>query len=175
MGKIANLVFDFIFKIYFRYLLRNLAENEVIYFIDLDNTLINTYPYIKDIENIGYLNLPPNDSVLTLVNSILHQNSHVYILTARNWRIFKETRLWVHKYLPMFNLRNLILVSSPFQKLWFFKYSLRKGIKIIVYDDLSYNHENGRVLFYDEIISHIYDLGICYFGYSYLEEIKGNK
>jgi hypothetical protein len=40
------------------------------------------------------------------------------------------------------------------------------------FDDLSYNHENKVILFYDDVINDLNRLNIKYYGYDWIEKNK---
>ena len=62
------------------------------------------------------------------------------------------------------------------KKVKFIEYLVSKGYLIEFYDDMSYNHENGKVLFYENEINYIKNLNLEYFGVKYLNLLnKINK
>ena len=46
---------------------------------------------------------------------------------------------------------------------------------IVYFDDLSYNHENGEVLYYEEVIKAVQKMPIRYIGYAELIKMQTNN
>ena len=60
----------------------------------------------------------------------------------------------------------LFLVPTAEDKLPYLKKALHQTNKITYYDDLSYNHENGQVKFYNSLIDYIKKTPINYIGFT---------
>ena len=54
-------------------------------------------------------------------------------------------------------------------KVNFIKFLCDKGFKIFFYDDMSYNHENNKVLFYENEIKILKKMSIKFFDYKFLK------
>ena len=90
-------------------------------------------------------------------------------MSVRDYRYYGLTKRWLeNNCLKNFDL---ILVSSPFEKLRLLKLFPRKDI--IYYDDLSHSHEKGSVIFYDEVLTELASLSnVRYIGYDKLRIIQ---
>lgn len=138
---------------------------------DLDNTLADTYPNINQQDtNRMYVNLPVLEGMARLVKDKIHKKSTCIILTARQYKYESATKFWIRKNLS----KNLlvIIVPSAYSKLEYLKIASQKYKTVNYYDDLSYNHENGKVLFYKDIIEKLEPLSINYYDYGQIKEIN---
>jgi ribosome biogenesis SPOUT family RNA methylase Rps3 len=62
-------------------------------------------------------------------------------------------------------------VSKPGDKLFYLN-SILQTHRVIYYDDLSYNHENGKVLFYEKMIEEIKKMDIVYYDYDFIKKLN---
>jgi hypothetical protein len=139
--------------------------------IDIDNTIADTWPTInsnKD-EFLRYKNLTAFDKMIHFFKTeMLNKDVYFLFLSARNPIYFYTTKKWLLKH--GFNSINLILVPEAEDKLQIIKL-IPLNKKVIIYDDLSYNHENGEVKFYYDIINKIKTMeNVNYFDYEYLKK-----
>ncbi len=143
------------------------------YIIDIDNTIADTWPTLKSIDNeyLRYKNLFGFQKMISyLKTKKLEKNVHFVFLSARNPRHYFVTKKWLKN--QGFTSVNLILVPSPHDKLEIIKL-IPKRKSIFIYDDLSYNHENGEIKFYSEIINELKDMkNVCYYDYEFLKKYQ---
>jgi hypothetical protein len=96
-------------------------------------------------------------------------------LSNRNIFTYTVTRNWLLKNnLIDDNKDLLILTCFPEQKLYFLNLLVNTKALVIYYDDLSYNHENNKIQFYNHIISEIRNMDIKYFDYSHINNLNKN-
>ena len=137
-----------------------------IYCFDLDNTLFNTWPSLKNrqeskswlayffSENKRILSLKSFAQMKELISARLNRNNtEVLFLSARHWSLWPVTYLQLILLFGFLHPRRIILVPTAAKKpnklnvIW-----LRYNCKITWVDDLSFGHETGVVQFYhDEI------------------------
>ena len=68
----------------------------------------------------------------------------------------------------------LFLVPRAEDKLPYLNKALEYATRITYYDDLSYNHENGEVKFYSNVITELKKLRITYIGYQEINKVNRN-
>ena len=144
-----------------------------IYIFDLDNTLANTWPSF----NLGYKshsdrlkNLKPINGMVRIFNKLISKDKNVFVVTARSYEHFFITKNWLMQNTYFQNTFKLILVERPKDKLQIFKLIKKNYQNIVCYDDLSYNHENNDIKFYDDVIDNLKNDVSKYFGYDFIME-----
>lgn len=143
--------------------------NRSLYIFDIDNTIGNTYPtltrqYPSETERL--LSIPVFPRMKVLLNNLLTSPSRkVIFLTSRSYLAWNTTYLWLNQNGIAVAKSDVIIVSSPAQKTEFIKKILPRSKPVTFIDDLSYNHENGQVKFYDTEIQLISGLSLRYVGY----------
>lgn len=155
-----------LFKVRFRWLIRNLGEYSSVYLIDIDNTLANTWPSLKEYvyksENYRYRSLPIFIGMRNFINDRLKENAEVIFISARSFFSYNATSDWLfHNGLSG---HQLILVPDPDSKLDYIIELLYRNIRVTYVDDLSHSHELGRVQLYEELILGLKELPIKYLG-----------
>lgn len=157
--------FFLIFKFLF---LRLTFKNKKIIIFDIDNTIANTWPSLLmsfKTEKDRLISLPRFEKVLNLAQDHILANEKVIFLTARDYKLYSITLKWLLNI--GISKPNLIMVSKPYEKIKLLRSIPNK--RIILYDDLSYNHENGYVKFYDKEILLISQMkNVEYLDYNYL-------
>lgn len=76
---------------------------------------------------------------------------------------------------PQYFNDNLSLTNNPIIDTLIKAKSLNTHYPIIYFDDLSYNHENGEVLFYENVIHAVRKMPIRYIDYDELLIMQANK
>ncbi|MGV6831742.1 MAG: hypothetical protein ACWA5P_09295 [bacterium] len=138
---------------------------------DLDNTLADTYPNINQEDTTRmYSNLPVLEGMASILKDKIQKKRTCIILTARQYKYESVTKFWIQKNLSKKLL--VIIVPSAFSKLAYLKLASSKYKTVNYYDDLSYNHENGKVLYYEDVIQKIELLDINYYNYNQIKEIN---
>ena len=170
-GK-SILFYLFLIKCYFNFKMVFL-KSSVIYIIDIDNTIADTWPNISSIQDecINYKNLPAFHKLINFFKTEMeNKEAYFLFLSARNPVYFFITKKWLMK--QGFKSINLILVPKAFDKLDLIR-SIPLDKKILMYDDLSYNHENGGAKFYTDIIDEVKAMkNVNYFDYEFLKKYQ---
>ena len=148
-----------------------LRKAKKIYFVDIDNTLSDTWPTLKiknyNSENKRLKSLPIFIGMKRyLSNSIINDKHLLVFLSARNYKYYSTTSNWLNSN-GFYNFC-LILVNSPYEKPFFINSYLIKNVEKIIIDDLSYNHENDNILFYKDVVN-------IFKNYNYIDFDEINK
>jgi len=105
------------------------------------------------------------------ISNIDKNNSIVIILTAREYWYYSLTKKWIES--NELNINELIVVSKPYEKILLLKEVM---INCEYYDDMSYNHENNHIIFYENEIKAIKSFSnISYYNYDDIKKINGVK
>tara|TARA_B110000908_G_C10167692_1_gene409250 strand:+ start:683 stop:1132 length:450 start_codon:yes stop_codon:yes gene_type:complete len=142
--------------------------------LDIDNTIANTWVYLKNKQsetNISYKDIPVLSKTLDHI-ATYYATLPIVFLSHRNVMTFNETSQWLNQKITK-KEHLLVLVSNPYDKLYYINMVLKKS-KVIYYDDLSYNHEKGIVFFYDKIINEVKKLDLIYYDYEFIKELNQN-
>jgi hypothetical protein len=155
-----------LFKVRFRWLIRDTKKNSSIYLIDIDNTLANTWPSLKDYvyksENYRYRSLPIFIGMRNFINDRVRRNTKVIFISARSYFNYYATARWLFDNgLPG---HQLILVPNADSKLDYIIELLYRSINVVYVDDLSHSHELGTVELYEDLILGLKELPIQYLG-----------
>ena len=158
-----------------------------VYVFDIDNTISNSFPSLIDrkktipifrliTETYRVLRLPFFKNMVFIVkNRIKRKNSIVFFLSARHPLLWLPTYLSLIYRIGFINPRNLILVRNTLKKIKVFELlnDMFKNRKIRVIDDLSYNHENGEIKYYEKVISFcVKNKSIIYFDKKVIDKIN---
>jgi hypothetical protein len=178
--KYSDLILEFLLRKAVYGKIRKKSFDQIFVF-DLDNTIVNTwYGYNLDEGAPKFLSFfsiykkaKAYPEMINLINSINSNNNIVIFLTARNSIFFRSTKIWLENQLSIDNY-NLILVNSASRKLRILE-SLSKMGKVNYYDDLSYGHEFGKVVFYEKMIKQVKALPIQYFDYEYISKFNSTN
>lgn len=171
--KLVNYIFDNFSFIAFKFKINRLRSSDEVVIFDLDNTLLDTYPLLnsmplKDV----FTKVKTHSEMMKLYNHFSEKNVFVLILSARKIEFVRITSDYIKQNI---NLKgSFYLVSEPSKKVRFLKYSAAFFTKVTLFDDLSYNHENGEVKFYHDVIKEVHELSIIYFGYEEILKINGS-
>lgn len=105
-----------------------------------------------------------------LINNIKKKNKRIVILTAREYWYIGITKKWLSSCNIGYDL--LVVVPNPSKKI-----ELLSAVNFdcIYYDDMSFNHEKGKVLYYKKEINDILKMkNIKYFDYVEIQKINKN-
>ena len=149
------------------------SHHKNIYIFDLDNTLADTYPYLKT--NIGYDKIPAHQGMINILKKKIVDNQFCIILSARDYRVKSVTRKWLEVNLELKKEIPLFLVPTAADKLSYLRFADKTFENTYYYDDLSYNHENGEVKFYHKVIETLKNTSIHYYGYDEINIINQQK
>jgi hypothetical protein len=130
------------------------AKSKQILLLDIDNTLADTWPTLNqewNSESDRLSKLNPFEPVISYLLKSYCPNQYQWVfLSSRNYLSHLVTINWLKKNNLPAGWKNVILVQSPMEKIDLInKYAKNK---IVYFDDLSYNHENGKIKFYEEEI-----------------------
>jgi len=140
---------------------------------DLDNTLMDTGNYLKSTHCVFLKKLklfPPfYKNIIKVVQSI-RKDSDLTFISHRNIFLYPISLIQI-KLMGFFKFK-LIHVDSVPKKTEYLKKYIMEYEDIHYFDDLSYNHENKVILFYDDVINDLNRLNIKYYGYDWIEKNK---
>ncbi len=148
-----------------------------LYFIDIDNTLADTYPSLlkqHPSERERLLNLPPHNNMIRILKNSFNAKRKYVFISARSYKQYFTTVEWLKKQGLPANLLNTIIVKTPQLKISLIQNYYVKG-KTIVIDDLTYNHEHGIVKYYQQEIDMLQKLKLKHIGYSTILKINSTK
>lgn len=168
-NKIQNL-----YWLKFWFFLKTIKNEQELVIFDLDNTLADTYPCIKnkiDLTKV-YAQLKVHNGTKSMLIEHL-KSDKVIILSARPYKYRKVTEQWVTDNLVGSKKKlSIFLVHKVNLKLRYLLAATKSKKSITYYDDLSYNHENGEVKFYYEIIQSVRNLPLRYIDYNQIRKIN---
>lgn len=152
-------------------------KNQTLVFIDIDNTIADTWPSIKSAKYSNeferHKNLIAFEGMKKYIQSQFRGGQHkVIYLTARYFNLINVTKSWLLSNGFFYRKDNLILISKPRLKPTFLKLAINKNYKVIYIDDLSYNHENGEIKFYENVIKEVEAMSVSYIGYKEINKIN---
>jgi len=170
-------LFFFIYKIVFKF--NSVNYGDVIYIYDIDNTICNT-GYRSNYQGFLDKDLVNNLEVfIPIKNKILNQykySNNIFFFSVRPIKFWLLTFFWLNRNEIKVNIFQLFFFNSPMKKIKFIEYLVNKGYLIEFYDDMSFNHENGKVMFYESEINYLKKLKLNYYGFKYLNLLnKINK
>lgn len=161
--KFVDAVIDlFQYVIFYIYIFRSKKK---IIISDIDNTISNTWPHIKA-GNLDYLKLEFIEKNVDLVKKLNEDNSILIFLSAREHVYYFKTKKWLKRRFSKFIL---FTVSNPKKKIKYIKHKNFNRDGNFFIDDLSHNHENGEVKFYDDLIAYALSAHFKYYGYDRLK------
>ena len=116
--------------------------------LDLDNTIVLTAEWLcenssKNLE-LAYERASLNESLIRHLETEYPKDKFYYfIVSARPYRNYKSTKKWILENLGKILPVEFILVRTAKTKLFFYNFFHSK--KIVLFDDLTFNHENRSV------------------------------
>lgn len=130
------------------------------YIIDIDNTLT-----VSELgAPVNHRSPAPREQTVRFVQRLLEEEKAVLFLSARDFRLYDNTKDWLANQQIWTKSKGLFLVRSANAKLPYLMKAIRQNSKVIFVDDMSYNHENGTVKSYDDEISRLQELDLLYLG-----------
>ena len=166
--------FIFIFyRIIYNKIFRIKFKNNKVSVFDLDNTIYNTWPNLVNKSRIySYNSIDIFKSMQTVVNK-RYSKSNIIFLSARKIKFYMETYFILKRDFPNIKF-TLILVENTRDKLVYLDFLNQKKLILSYYDDLSYNHENGKILYYENVIKSVNKMNIKYFNHNEILKINNN-
>ena len=172
MRKIIKALYNPFIQFYFISKLKSFTngkkKNEFLV-LDIDNTIADTWTNLKEFKKNRksyFLSLRPLEGTINYVNSKFSQLPIIFI-SNRNIIDYKVTKEWLKNNGFNMNENLLIVTNNPIDKVQYLKY-LSKNFKIHYFDDLSYNHENGKVLFFEEVLDEVKKMNLNYYDYQFI-------
>lgn len=162
----ANILYKFIFRF------KKLSKSKTLYIYDIDNTIAKTHecPNFKGVLNKNNVGILENNKNIT--NKIISNYKNkdvVFFFSVRPINIWIDTYRWLKKIGINVRPSELFFFQTPMHKVEFIKFLCDKGYNIFFYDDMSYNHENKKILFYKNEIEILKKLAINFFDYDFLK------
>ena len=100
--------------------------------------------------------------------------SDIVFLSARKIKFYMQTFHILKRDFPNIKF-TLILVEKTKDKLFYLDFLNEKSKILAYYDDLSYNHENDKIIFYKSVIDSVKKMKINYFGLNEIIKINNNE
>lgn len=168
---LSGLVFLFKFSITKLFL-----KKRKIVFVDIDNSIADTWPLLRNGHADVSLLPPLDNSIAFLKENYNFFQYDIVFLSHRDVRLFNDTHRWLLKnYDVSISSSMLYLVPYAEWKVFYYRLANYFGLEIVVFDDLSRNHENGEIHFYHRIISEIKCLNIKYYNFDFIQSLKNKK
>lgn len=150
------------------------CETKQFLVLDIDNTIADTWKNLHDFKKgrfAYFRNLEPLEGTIKYIKEN-YGDLPVVFLSNRNIVDYDVTKKWLKK--RSFNAPQiLILTNNPKDKLVYLKY-LCERFGVVYFDDLSYNHEKDKVLFYDEVIQEVKKLNVKYYDYNSILKLNNH-
>jgi len=151
--KIKLIIYKIFISIFIAYELTRFVffslRNRNIVVFDIDNTLVDTASMLKKIKSIDYAweFAPCNLAIKSTLIDYIKGGYKIVILSARPYNKKHLSRSILASNNIAYHL--LIHSSSVSAKLIFYLFAFNR---LVVYDDLSYGEESGKVMFYTDQI-----------------------
>lgn len=164
------------------FLILLLRKVENIYIFDIDNTICDTWKSLprKKTKDLQYI-INENKRIYDLnifapmqkyIQDLKSDKKNIILfLSMRPIYLLFNTIKYMNKNRIRTKFSQVLLVNEIRDKIIVLKIinKLFKA-KVIYYDDLSYNHEYGKILFYNDIIEEIKKIDIVYYGYDDIQK-----
>ena len=169
-------LFDYLLSWYqvIRYLISIYTTNcKKILIVDLDNTLFDTWPLLRLNKSVFISSPPILTGTLQFIESSLNVETKLIFLSHRPSFCYGYT-LNILQSIDTFEKFDfqLYFVPKVAYKKMYFKFANSVFEEVCLIDDLTYNHEFGKVLYYNEIIEYVRRLNIKYFDYEFILNIN---
>ena len=172
-------LFYYSYKIIQHFLFERIVSTKFkkILLLVIDNTLADTWPTLNqewNSESERLLKLNPFEPVILHLFKNYCPNEYQWVfLSSRNYFSHLVTINWLKKSNIPAGWKNVILVQNPMEKIELINKYVKN--KIVYFDDLSYNHENGEIKFYEEEIELLkFNDNVEYHGYNEIGKIINN-
>ncbi len=147
-----------------------------VFVFDIDNTIALTYPsffipYSNDFQRYACLAIYP--AMRSYVVELINRGERIFYFSARPWYVFPTTYKWLKSQGIIRSLNQLYTVPNVKDKIKLLS-CFPLQTQIYYFDDLSYNHENGMVKFYTDVINSIRSMkNVKYFGIDTIQYLQG--
>lgn len=160
-------------KIYWR--LKN-NNNREVYFFDIDNTLADTYHSYKYNYSTYEKRLSSLAIFIGMRSKIIHlleSKKNCFFLSARKFSSKKNTLNWLLSNKIEINVKKVFCLNNPVVKINLISLIVNSfNFKVILIDDLSYNHENGKIKYYRNHISNLKKMNVEHINASQINKIN---
>ena len=161
--------------------LRLLRKNKNTIVFDIDNTLADTWQSLKPENIINFRNEKERMLSLSLINGandlVTYSSTkfdQIIFLSARNPLLYFATKKWIDINFGLDDYK-LRLVPNVNMKQNYWKKIIQISSETVIIDDLSFNHENNKVKFYNNEIKFLTSFSsIKYFGYNDIKDGLSN-
>jgi hypothetical protein len=157
-----------------RFLLQHTSKSVV--FVDIDNTIANTWPLFQQHQCINQQLVREVAAFSGMKHFLLQEyfskDISVIYISARPLRLYVATKKWLIKNQFWQRGSKLVLVSQPQQKLKYLQEAVKLNLFVTFIDDLSYNHENGTIRYYDDIIHLLKQMNVTYLDNHWIQSIN---
>lgn len=170
--NLYNPFLQFYFTLRLKSFIANNAAREIVV-LDIDNTIADTWKHLGTFaagRKKFFLKLPVLHGTIQYIREN-YSALPIVFLSNRNITDIRSTKKWLRN--AGFDLKEnmLIVTNDPQDKLAYLQL-LACGKKVIYFDDLSYNHENGKVLFYDDVLRAVRLMDIKYYDYQFILKLN---
>ena len=160
-------------KIYWR--LKN-NNNREVYFFDIDNTLADTYHSYKYNYSTYEKRLSSLAIFIGMRSKIIHlleSKKNCFFLSARKFSSKKNTLDWLLSNKIEINVKKVFCLNNPVVKINLISLIVNSfNFKVILIDDFSYNHENGKIKYYRNHISNLKKMNVEHINASQINKIN---
>lgn len=161
-------------RILINFLLLRRIKNKNLVVFDIDNTIADTWPNLRKSEidfSQVYKTVMLFPNMKKLILELQNENFEIIFLSARHLGHYNTTKAWLlENSLPS---KYLFLVWKVEQKLEYLN-DWSKQNNVFYLDDLSYNHEEGEIKYYESIIEKVRRFDLVYYDYSSILSIREN-
>ena len=184
LGAVKPLIADLFGAV--RFFFRNFKYLKKTVVFDIDNTLADTWRSLVNVdpgeprhystESSRLHDLPVRAGSRSLFVKLRQAENTIVVLSARPVEMYRVSADWLRR-----NVDNeigarpelpLVLVRTPYSKVFYWlPLKFFRG-PLVVVDDLSYGHEEGRVLYYNSLLSLLAYAEVCHVGFSELEQLN---
>tara|TARA_B100000315_G_scaffold248826_1_gene279155 strand:+ start:1349 stop:1951 length:603 start_codon:yes stop_codon:yes gene_type:complete len=153
-------------------------KNKEVYFIDIDNTLSDTYHSYKYHYSTYEKRLSSLAIFIGMRNKIIHllkYKNNCFFLSARKFSSKKTTLNWLLSNEIKINVKKVFCLNNAKVKINLISLLVNSlKIRLILIDDLSYNHENGKIIYYQNHIENLKKMNVEHISASQINEINKN-
>lgn len=178
MKRLFKIVFfgicDSFFKYRFKRSIKSANQNDEIYLVDIDNTLADTWPSLRDYvyknESHRYKSLSIFIGMRNFILDKARSKHKVIFISARSYLDYFSTCKWLTA--NKLKADCVILVRNAEDKLKYINELLNRRVPVVYIDDLSYGHESGMMKLYEKVIFKLNGMPVKYLGIKEIELIN---
>ena len=141
--------------------------------VDIDKTIAVT-PVIDEyfLKNLLFYDFYPD--MVSLIKLLVKNEKYFLVFSSvRPLISYSLTKKWLHKIGFRISWNQLLLARNPMQKIKVINFFHKRGVKVKIIDDFSYNHKkNGNFIFYEKVLKKINKLEIDHFTLKNMEKYQ---